>query len=683
MGKNLWWHKQLNLIQYNLQIEDTPGMEPRVIASQLKESHTDGVILNAGGIYAWYESRVPFHHINEYLPKNQDLFGSLIEECHKQGIRVIARFDFSKTDDTVYLQRPEWFVKRNGAPVMYGKERMGNWSLLVTTCLNGGYRNEEFAVPVLKEVMERYEIDGIFLNAPHMESCFCENCKRKYKKYYGEMMPENRQERRQDWENRCLKDNIDVLYRCVKEKNPDIPVILYYGTYASDGKGAPENLADRYATADMICTEAQDILSAGKKNLPYKWKPTLNMKLGRMEGKPEPFGIIHSCPGMDWRHTGLPAAEYEFWMSQIPAAKGQLWHSLTGYEGSITDKRMLAVMRRVNEKNQKIKFYMESAVSDARTLLLWNAKYSDIGMTEGLMEGHIPFDVMNIYQFDEEVMRRYPLVLVPEGFPLNQTVLKALNDYVQAGGNLILEKTNFEETDGLEEELSKMLGICPETTLMEGISAAYGVWEKEGEGLAKGWEDTRYIPIKGNVLRTKAAEGTKILMTLIPPFAPLDGVGAPPERACMPVKTTDIPLIICKEQGKGRILTVFFELSKLMLEYGLPDQQLVWENCISYLLGEEEGFRKIEIPSGVYVYPYRWEKGKLIHLVNGVGERPLKTKTDCHNISFLIKRDADKRVKAAYSLLEGSRLNLKKEGSYIKIMTERLSVWDMIVVEWE
>ena len=65
---------------------------------------------------------------------------------------------------------------------------------------------------------------------------------------------------------------------------------------------------------------------------------------------PRPFGIIHSCPGMDWRHTGLPAAEYEFWLSQIPAANGQLWHSLTGFDAVITDKRLLRVMKKVTRR---------------------------------------------------------------------------------------------------------------------------------------------------------------------------------------------------------------------------------------------------------------------------------------------------------------------------------------------
>lgn len=61
---------------------------------------------------------------------------------------------------------------------------------------------------------------------------------------------------------------------------------------------------ERYASADLICTEAQDVLSVGVKNVPAIWKPYINMKIGNaVPGYPRPFGIIHSCPGMDWRHV--------------------------------------------------------------------------------------------------------------------------------------------------------------------------------------------------------------------------------------------------------------------------------------------------------------------------------------------------------------------------------------------
>ena len=111
MADKLWWKKPMRVIQDNLQVADTPKMDPVKIARETQEMHADVLVINAGGIYAWYPSKVRYHHVNEYLPKDFDLFGRLIEEGHKRGIRVVARFDFSKTDDYVSQERPEWFVR--------------------------------------------------------------------------------------------------------------------------------------------------------------------------------------------------------------------------------------------------------------------------------------------------------------------------------------------------------------------------------------------------------------------------------------------------------------------------------------------------------------------------------------------------------------------------------------------
>ena len=63
-----WWQDALRVIQYNLQIQDTDRMVPEEIAAKACEAGANAVVINAGGIYAWYRSRIPFHHINEYLP---------------------------------------------------------------------------------------------------------------------------------------------------------------------------------------------------------------------------------------------------------------------------------------------------------------------------------------------------------------------------------------------------------------------------------------------------------------------------------------------------------------------------------------------------------------------------------------------------------------------------------------
>ena len=52
------WKENLRVVQYNLQIQDTGGMQPEKIAKELAEEGADAVVVNIGGIYAWYRSKV-------------------------------------------------------------------------------------------------------------------------------------------------------------------------------------------------------------------------------------------------------------------------------------------------------------------------------------------------------------------------------------------------------------------------------------------------------------------------------------------------------------------------------------------------------------------------------------------------------------------------------------------------
>lgn len=104
------------------------------------------------------------------------------------------------------------------------------------------------------------------------------------------------------------------------------------------------------------------MLSLGWKEIPQSFKPALCIRLGRSEPTaPPPFGIIHSCPGMDWRHVGLPPAEYLYWMSQVPANGGYIWHSITGIPDTIGDKRILECVRTINTQIRVVEGCMDGA----------------------------------------------------------------------------------------------------------------------------------------------------------------------------------------------------------------------------------------------------------------------------------------------------------------------------------
>ena len=128
----LWWKEPMRVLQYNLQVQDTSGMNGEKLARETEEMAANVVVMNVGGIYAWYRSKIKYHHINEYLPEEKDLLQECISAFHKRNIRFVARFDFSITDDTTFLQKPQWFARRKDkSPYYRGEKRMGNWNLFL------------------------------------------------------------------------------------------------------------------------------------------------------------------------------------------------------------------------------------------------------------------------------------------------------------------------------------------------------------------------------------------------------------------------------------------------------------------------------------------------------------------------------------------------------------------------
>jgi len=675
-----WWQKPLRVVQTNLQVADTAKIKPEKLAAEIAELGADVLVYNVGGIYAWYRTEVPFHTINPFLPHQGDLLEEVIEACHRRGIKFVARFDFSKAADYVYLQRPWWFVRdRNLNPQIVGATRPGEWSLLMSTCINSGYRNEEVAVPVLQEALSRYDIDGVFYNAPHYIPCHCETCQAKHRRIYGEPVPEDLHWDRiwqlvgDEWAKLCARDNLMLLYDAIKAVRPDVPVILYYGIYNPP--------VDGRKTADLVCVEPQDVLSRGEKNLPEIWRPAVSIKLASVdtpEDMPPPFGIVHSCPGMDWRHTGLPTAEYAFWLSQIPANGGQIWHSLTGIPDTITDKRILKTVSRFNAMVGKVKPYLEGAEPITQVGLLWLNAESSKGWVDGLVNTQIPFSLITPGQLSLESLRKFKVAIIPEGWTGNQEGIKALMDYVRGGGNLIFEGCPPAGLEGIED----LLGIVSQPNhVSESLLASYLRFEGSSNPLrAGGLEETELIPLRGQVVYCKAQPAAEVLLTLVPPFAPLEAVGAPPERASLPVSHTDIPMCILNRYGAGKVIYMPFKLSFLVNEFKLNEHYTVLSNAVNLLLGEDTILTVSRI-HGLQVSMLRQERGYLVNLVNGVGQRPLSTNVPLYNIKLRVKLEDGQKVSKVTQLINDKVLDFQQGGSWLEFIVDRLDVWEAVFVE--
>ena len=67
-------------------------MDANSYVDELKQYHATVVTLNAAGIIASYPTEVAQQKQSDYL--TGDTLADILRECHKAGIRVIARCDF-------------------------------------------------------------------------------------------------------------------------------------------------------------------------------------------------------------------------------------------------------------------------------------------------------------------------------------------------------------------------------------------------------------------------------------------------------------------------------------------------------------------------------------------------------------------------------------------------------------
>lgn len=81
-------------------------------------------------------------------------------------------------------QHPEWAIrdKDGNAVALHNRARWG------MACYETGYR--EYVLGQLREVVERYHPDSLFLDIFGKSLCYCEKCRKKFKAYYGYELPE-------------------------------------------------------------------------------------------------------------------------------------------------------------------------------------------------------------------------------------------------------------------------------------------------------------------------------------------------------------------------------------------------------------------------------------------------------------------------------------------------------------
>src|SRR5512141_1317683 len=111
-----WFDQPMRWAQLTL-VENDPGQfDPQFWLDYFKRTHSDAATLSAGGVVAYYPTRIPLHHRSAWLG-NTDPFGALVTGCRALGMRVVARTDPHAVREDVRAAHPDWIaVAANGQP---------------------------------------------------------------------------------------------------------------------------------------------------------------------------------------------------------------------------------------------------------------------------------------------------------------------------------------------------------------------------------------------------------------------------------------------------------------------------------------------------------------------------------------------------------------------------------------
>jgi hypothetical protein len=153
------------------------GVRPDEDLEVMARAGVDSVVLFAKCQYgnAYYPTAVGRQHA---ALAGRDLFGEQLAAAHRRGIRVIAYFS-NMWDTAAAGAHPEWRL----VPVA-SRAESGRWPAL---CLRSGYREQ--ALAQVREIAERYPIDGLWSDILTAGPCVCERCADAFTAQYGVAVP--------------------------------------------------------------------------------------------------------------------------------------------------------------------------------------------------------------------------------------------------------------------------------------------------------------------------------------------------------------------------------------------------------------------------------------------------------------------------------------------------------------
>jgi hypothetical protein len=550
-----------------------------------------GVIINAGGIVAYYPSKFPLQHRAEFLG-DRDLYGDLAKAAHDDGLTVIARMDSNRTSEDFFQAHPDWFARNAaGAPYKAADKYI--------TCVNSPYY-DEYLPAVMTEIIERSHPEGFADNSwsglGRDSICYCQNCARKF----PHPLP-----KKEDWSDPVYRQWIDWNYARRIEiwdlnnratKAAGGPDCLWFGMNSGSVASQSRSFRDCKAIferAEMVFLDHQSRGATGFEENADTGKLVHGL-LGWNKLAPESMAMYQAGRGT-FRVSAKPAAEARMWMYEGFAGGIQpWWHHIGAYH---EDRRAYLTAEPVMkwyEANQK---YMIDRQPLASVGIAWSQRNTDFygqdkaadlvdapyrGFTGSLLRARIPYIPIHIDRLERDGANLKVLIL-PDLAAMSDAQCASVRQFAARGGAVIATGiTSLCNEFGDQRKdfgLADLFGahFTQKPAVVQTLHTYLRVTAGQRHPVLKGFDETDILPFGGTLTALKLDPGVQVPLTFIPPFPVL-----PPETSWMREPKTDIPGLVIRD----RVAFLPADLDRQYSRNNLPDHAQLLANLVRWAAGD-------------------------------------------------------------------------------------------------
>jgi hypothetical protein len=599
-----WYRRCLRWGQTNITEADASNYDMPWWQDHWKRTQIQGVIVNAGGIYAYYPSKFPLHYRPPLL-KDRDLFGDLSRAARDQGLAVLARMDSSKGHVALYRAHPDWFaIDAEGKPLRFGE--------FYLTCINGPYY-DQYLPQILTEIIERYAPEGITDNSwsgvDRNSICNCANCAQRFQKYSGKNLPTAR-----NWDDPAYRQWIEWSYaRRIEQwdfnnkitRSAGGPDCLWLGMNGASVLGQAANFRDMKeicARSEIVMLDNQARSDAGGFQENAIGAKLIHGLLGNDKLIPESMAM-YQAGTPQFRFSAKPAPEARMWMLAGIAGGVQPWWHHVG--ASCPDRRIYETAEPIMRWHSENESYLINRRPVATVAVGWSQRNADFfgrddaearvvqpsrGFTQALVRARIPFIPLHLDHLDRDAAGISVLVLPNIGV-LEDRQIDAIRQFVRGGGSLVAtgQTSLFDRWGDARDDfaLADLFGVKgakpiaqPTTTLHSYLRLPPSPAPIDGPNpdhetpataqrhpILAGFDETNLVAYGGSLQPLSVSTGASVLMTYVPPFP-----ATPPENVWMRQPKTDIPgFVVNRAAGGGRAVFIPADIDRRYALYNLPD----------------------------------------------------------------------------------------------------------------